>query len=288
MIAQIANGLTLGLIYGFAALGYALVFGLLGLLNFAHGEIFMLGGVMAYVMMANWHFGLWTTLVADSLLMGLIGLLLWVTCFLPVRRQEDHMAPALSSFAFGLAITTIVIRLWGVDPRAMPLDLGRPSHVIGPVAFSDAHLLVIFATVATLSLLLVVVKHMRIGCALRALAERPRTAALMGIPTRRLIAGTFFVSSALGGLGGALAVLNSGVASPVLGLTIGLKAIAVMVIGGIGNFVGAIVAGLILGFAEVAVVEFATGSFGDAIVWGGLMLVLLVRPTGLLSRHPTM
>jgi branched-chain amino acid transport system permease protein len=164
------------------------------------------------------------------------------------------------------------------------MDLGRPTHRLGPVAFSDAHILVAAATIGALALLIIGVRWTRIGRALRALAERPRTAALMGIPTSFMIAGTFFVSSALGGLAGALAVLNSGVASPLLGTTIGLKAIAVMVIGGIGNLVGAVVAGILLGLAEVAVVEFSTGSIGDAIVWGGLMLVLLIRPSGLLSR----
>jgi branched-chain amino acid transport system permease protein len=284
MIAQLANGLTLGLIYGFVALGYTLVFGLLRLLNFAHGEIFMLGSVVAYVFLAVVQVGLVATLVLDTLLMGVVGLLLWATCFLPVKRPEDHMAPALSSFGFGLAIATIVIRLWGVEPRSLPVDLGRPSHALGPIDYSDAQILVIAATLSTLAILHGVIRWTRIGRALRALAERPRTAALMGVPANLMIAGTFFVSSALGGFAGALAVLNSGVVSPLLGLTIGLKAVAVMVIGGVGNLTGAVCAGLILGLAEVAVVEFATGSVGDAIVWGGLMLVLIVRPNGIFGR----
>jgi branched-chain amino acid transport system permease protein len=285
MAQQLVNGVALGLIYAFVALGYTLVFGLLKLLNFAHGEIFMLGGMLALWLFVDWHMPVWAATVAVAGMTGLVGLVLWATCFLPVRRPEDHMAPALSSFAFGLAITAIVVKVAGFEPRTLPFDIGRPRHDLGAVRVSDAHLLVLAATAVLFAGTLLVVHHTRFGRALRALAERPRTAALMGIPAAPVIAATFFASSALAGVAGTLAVLQLGLASPLLGIGIGLKAVAVMVVGGVGNIPGALVAGLLLGLAEVALVELAAGSYADALVWGGLMLVLLLRPAGILGRR---
>src|SRR5947209_4875520 len=134
MLQQLVNGVMLGLIYGFVALGYTLVFGLLRLLNFAHGEIFMLGAVLTYALIVGPGWAMVPAIAASTVAMGIVGVVLWAVCFWPVRRLEDHMAPALSSFAFGIALAAIVIRAMGVEPRALPVDLGRPLFMLAGVA----------------------------------------------------------------------------------------------------------------------------------------------------------
>jgi branched-chain amino acid transport system permease protein len=285
MLQQLLNGVTLGLMYALVALGYTLVFGVLRLLNFAHGEIFMLASILAYLMLTALLWPIWLVLVATSLAMGAVGLLLWATCFLPAQREEDHMAPALTSFAFGLAITATVVKLWGVEPRALPQSFNTGAIDLGVLQVSASQIWILFVSIALMVGLLWFIRQTKAGRAMRAIAEHMRAAALMGVRKNRVIALTFFVSSALAGAAGVLILLRQGVANPLVGLSIGLKAVAVMVIGGIGNVTGAMVAGILIGVAEVLVVQYGSGSFADAIVWTGLAIILLWRPEGILGRR---
>jgi len=283
MLQQLVNGATLGLMYALVALGYTLVFGVLRLLNFAHGEIFMLANILAYLLLVDYGWPIWLALVVTSVSMGGLGLVLWATCFRPASREEDHMAPALTSFAFGLIITAIVVKLWGVEPRALPQSFNTGGFEIGPLKFTSSQVWILVVSIGLMVGLIWFVRQTKAGRAMRAIAEHMRAAALMGVRKHHVVALTFFVSSALAGAAGVLILLRLGVANPLIGLTIGIKAVAVMVIGGIGNFGGAVVVGIAIGIAETMVVQFGQGAFADAIVWTGLAAVLLWRPSGLFT-----
>ena len=281
MLQQLLNGVTLGLMYALVALGYTLVFGVLRLLNFAHGEIFMLASVLAYLQLTDLGWPVWVTLLVTSGTMGVVGIVLWATCFRPASREEDHMAPALSSFAFGLIITATVVKLMGMESRALPPNFNTAGFELGPVSINGSQLWIFAVSIALMGGLIWFVRHTRPGRAMRAISENMRAAALMGVRKDRVIALTFFVSSALAGAAGVLILLRQGVTNPLIGLSIGIKAVAVMVIGGIGNFAGAVVVGLAVGIAEVMVVQYGQGALADAIVWTGLAIILLVRPSGI-------
>ncbi|MGE0735873.1 MAG: branched-chain amino acid ABC transporter permease [Alphaproteobacteria bacterium] len=283
MLQQLVNGVTLGLMYALVALGYTLVFGVLRLLNFAHGEIFMLASILAYLQLTDLGWPIWLTLVATSLGMGFMGLLLWATCFKPASREEDHMAPALTSFAFGLIITAVVVKYWGVEPRALPPSFNTGGFELGSLKLNGSQVWIFLVSIGMMVGLIWFVRNTKAGRAMRAIAEHMRASALMGVRKDRVIALTFFVSSALAGAAGVLILLRQGVANPLVGLSIGIKAVAVMVIGGIGNFGGAVVVGIAIGIAEVVVVQFGQGALADAIVWTGLAAVLLWRPSGIFS-----
>ena len=284
MLQQLANGVTLGLMYALVALGYTLVFGVLRMLNFAHGEVFMLASILAYLQLTELDWSIPVTLIVTSLTTGLLGIVLWASCFRPASRTEDHLAPALSSFAFGLIITAVVVRFWGVEPRALPPVSGVGQFNVGSLEVNASQALIVILSFALMAALSWIVRSTRLGRAMRAIAENPRAAALMGVRRDRVIAFTFFVSSALAGAAGVLILLRQGVANPLVGLSIGIKAIAVMVIGGIGSFAGAIIVGIVIGLAEVMVVQFGQGALADSIVWAGLAGVLVLRPAGLFGR----
>ena len=279
MEQQVVNGLALGSMYALVALGYTLILGVLRLLNLAHGEIFMLGGfVGAAALVAGLPLPL--ALLGAAVGAALLGLLVERVCFRPAPPGQE-LTPALSTVAIGIVLVDLAIKQWGSEPYSVRTGLSGTALALGAIQVSYAQLLILGVALALMAALDVVVRTTPLGRSLRAVAESQVNAALIGIDTRRLIMITFAVTGALAGVAGLLLVLRTGVASPTIGLSFGIKALAVMAVGGLGNLRGAMAAGLLLGLLEVMSLQVGLSSYSDLVVWLALVAVLVFRPGGL-------
>lgn len=282
---QLLNGVIIGGLYALVALGYTLVFGVLDKLNFAHPDIFMLGG---YVAVASLVLGapLWASLVVVVIVTGALGLLLELASFRRFTAPDAHITAALSSVAFGLVIVDLVQKQWGSEPLAVPIeDRGAAMIVLG-VRLAYVKLAALAATFALLAVLFVVMSRTRFGRHVRAVADAPVSAALLGINVRWVTQQVFFLASALAGVAGMLRVTITGFATSEVGLTFGLKALAIMAIGGMGDLRGAVLGGVLVGVVESIAFQIGLGQIADVAVWILMIAVLLVRPAGLFGgRH---
>lgn len=281
MIQQILNGLIIGSMYALVAIGFTLVLGVLDRLNFAHTEIFMLGGFVGLVVIQGGG-PLWLTLPVAFAVCGGLGLVVELVCF---RRIEGdaRITAALSSVAAGLIIDDLLQKVYGTDPPSLPL----PAYVTDAgVRFLDTHLtyldlLIVGVTLGLMLALQLYVARSRTGRAIRAVADLHVAASLLGINVRRVTQQVFFLSAGLAGVAGVLYALRTDIANLQAGLTFGLKALAVMAIGGMGDVRGAVIGGLAVGVLEGLAFYWDLGGYSDLVVWIAMILVLLVRPAGL-------
>ena len=281
MIQQILNGLIIGSMYALVAIGFTLVLGVLDRLNFAHTEIFMFGGFVGLVVIQGGG-PLWLTLPVAFAVCGGLGLVVELVCF---RRIEGdaRITAALSSVAAGLIIDDLLQKVYGTDPPSLPL----PGYITDAgVRLLDTHLayldlLIVGVTLALMVALQIYVARTRTGRAIRAVADSHTAAALLGINVRRVTQQVFFLSAALAGVAGVLYAFRTDIANLQAGLTFGLKALAVMAIGGMGDVRGAVIGGLAVGVLEGLAFYWGLGGYSDLVVWIAMILVLLVRPAGL-------
>jgi branched-chain amino acid transport system permease protein len=283
MIAgQLVNGLMVGGLYALVAIGFTLIVGVLHRINFAHTEVFMVGGFIGMVV-ANAVPSLPLALAGAFLLGGMLGVVVERISFRNLGSEEAAITAALSSMAVGLLILDLVHHRWGTEPLNFPLrnPLGSGSFEIAGVRFIPVQGLVI-----ALTFILVIVLHFllgktRTGRNIRAVSDNPTSAALLGIPVTLVGQQVFFISSALAALTGLLFALRVGTVNSDIGMTFGLKALAITAIGGMGNVWGAVVGGLLIGVLEATATHLGFGPLSDLVVWGFMILVLLVRPQGL-------
>lgn len=280
MLQQLVNGLMLGSTYALVAIGYSLVFGLLGLVNLAHGEIFMLGGFLGLALGVYLKLPLLLTILGAMLGAGLLGLVLELVCFRRVKRI-NFLAPALSSIGFGIIAREVMVNMVGSEPRVFPATVQLPDIHLGSVLVSSVQLLVFGAALLLMIGLTLLIKRTELGRAMRTVAENPSWGSLLGVNVTRVTMITFLISSALAGAAGILIGLRIGKISPFIGATVGLKGLAVMVIGGLGNINGAMVGGLLVGILEVLTSAYLGAVFADVVPWGFLIAVLVFKPSGL-------
>jgi branched-chain amino acid transport system permease protein len=288
LIEQLINGIVIGSMYALVALGYTLVFGYLNKLNLAHGDIFMFGGFVAVFVLAN-GFPLWIAAIAVIFVSGLMGLLVEWLSFRKFNTNDAHITASLSSVALGIVITDVTQRIWGTEP--ISLNLPSSIYVNGFTLFGDTKITYVQLGILFISLLLMagltyVVHRTKYGRFMRAISEDTVSSSLLGIDAKKVMQQTFFISSALAGVAGILFVLRTGIASSTIGLTFGLKALAVMAIGGLGDLRGSLVAGLAIGIIEALAFHFGLGSISEMLVWVFLILILIFKPSGLFgSQH---
>jgi branched-chain amino acid transport system permease protein len=303
---QLANGLAIGSVYAIFALGYTLIFSILGIINFAHGAVFTLGAYFTYTLMGlqfgfngllaqqRLPFGLpfWVALLLGSVLAGLFAVFLERVIFRPLRsRGADPLLTLVASLGLAVAIVNIIQYLVGAETYSYPSGAalpGAPASVNfgtteAPVIIRTAQLIIIAVSVLILIVLTFFINRTKVGRALRAVAEDATTSSLLGINTNQLIRLTFFLSGFVGGVAGTLVGLNVGITGPYLGISFGLKGLAVIVLGGLGSIPGAVVGGLLIGIVE-ALVPANLVSYREAVAFAILFIVLLVRPQGLLGR----
>jgi branched-chain amino acid transport system permease protein len=281
---QLVNGVFLGSVYALFALGYTLIFGVLDILNLAHQAVFMVGAFVALTLVLAFGVHVLVALGAAMLVCGLLGIVLDRVAFAPLRRRADtHFSALISSIAAGLILEATALYIYGARVSRFPIG-SFPEEPI-PLGFASVSAIQVTILVVSVGLMVglqYVVRRTRLGLAMRAVAENPRAAQLLGVNVDAVIAQSFFISSALGGAAGVLFGLAFNAISPDVGRSIELKGLAVIIVGGMGSIPGAVVGGFALGLIEVLSVALSgQSSLRDAIAFACLFLFLVVRPTGI-------
>jgi branched-chain amino acid transport system permease protein len=287
LLQQLINGLSLGSLYALLAIGYTLVYGILRLINFAHGDLLM---VAAYLAVMGVGLFSWPWPVAFPLavgLTGLLGVLLERGAYRPLRRAP-RISLLISAIAASFLLENLALVLAGGRPKPFPVPGAFSGTIIwGGLFIPRLSLLIPLTTALLLAVLFLIIYRTRVGRAMRAIALDLETVSLMGIDVNRIIALTFLLGSLLAGAGGVLWSMKYPQVNPFMGILPGLKAFIAAVLGGIGNVTGAVLGGLLLGLLEVLIVAlFPTwAGYRDALAFTLLIALLLVRPTGLLGEH---
>jgi branched-chain amino acid transport system permease protein len=280
---QILNGVFLGSIYALFALGYTLVFGVLDMLNLAHAAVFMLSAFIALSLVLHLHLPILLALPLAVLASALLGLVLERVAFRPLRgRTDSNVAGLISSLAMATIFEALALEVFGPNIARFPLGTlpDRPIELWGGVV-SGLKLGIIATAVVIFLGLSFLVRGTRLGRDLRAVAESPRAARIVGVDVDRVVAAAFAISSALGGAAGVLFALAFNTVSPDMGRSVELKGLSVIIVGGMGSMPGAVVAGFLLGIMEVFVVAYLGASWRDALSFAGLFVILVLRPRGL-------
>ena len=296
LVQIVVNGLTLGSVYALVALGFSMVYGILKLLNFAHGDVLMVGAFLGWGVLGRLGGSLdpsvpVAVLIAVMLLVamlgcGLLGVVIERFAYRPLRNAP-RIAPLISALGVSFFIQNSVLLLWGADFRTYDtFDLVDPFkglHV-GPLNVWIIRLLVIAAAFAMMGGLYALVSWSKLGKAMQATAFDREAASMMGIDVDKVIVRTFFIGSALAGAAGVLVGLVFGQINHFMGFNYGLKGFTAAVVGGIGSIPGAMLGGLLIGLAEAFTAGYISNTFKDLIVFSILIVVMLVRPTGLLGK----
>ena len=284
LLRQIANGLILGSTYGLVALGLTLVFGVLGVINLAQGELFMVGAFAGLVTLdAGLPFPL--ALIAGPAAAALMGLAMYVLVLRRLPQNVDPHVPMIATMAAAVVLQQLATRMFSArqHPYPTPHALAGIVH-IGPIAFETLNVFIFAVALAVVASLYVLVLRTRLGLAIRAVAENQRMAALLGIGSDATISAVFVISSALAGIAGVLVGMFFNNVSSYIGVPIGMKGLAAVILGGLGSITGALLAGLVIGVAEVVTVAYVDSSWRDAVAFVVMIAILLARPTGLFGK----
>jgi branched-chain amino acid transport system permease protein len=288
-LQQLINGVSLGSIYALIALGYTMVYGVLRLINFAHGDVYMVGAYVGYYLSRRLQ-GEEPSIVSALLVMfgsmiacALLGVLIERLAYRPVRR-EARLTLLIMAIGVSLLIENVAQLVFGATPRFFPSLAPRADFLLGGVRLTSEQITVITVSVLLMVLLRFFILRTRTGKAMRAVSFSLDASRLMGISTDRIIAITFALGSALAAAAGVLIGMQIPKIDPLMGIIYGLKAFVAAVLGGIGSVPGAVLGGLLLGTSEVMVVGYLSSTYRDAIAFGILILVLILRPQGLLGR----
>ena len=285
-ITQVLNGLQLGSIYALVALGYTMVYGIILLLNFAHGDIIMVGAYISWLVMSKLGLNPAIAVVLSIVGCMLLGVLIDKVAYAPLRD-----APRLSILITAIGVSYFLENgsqlLFGADAKVVPAYTSVSNIQVGDLTLSFSAIVTVVVTAVATVVLTFLVQKTKLGKAMRAVSEDMGAARLMGINVNTTISFTFAVGSALAGIGAVLYCMAYTQASPTMGIMLGTKAFVAAVLGGIGSIPGAVVGGLLVGFAEVFVSAIGLSVWQDAVVFLLLIVVLIVKPTGLLGRPMT-
>jgi branched-chain amino acid transport system permease protein len=280
---QLLNGLTLGSTYALVALGFTLVFGILGMINFAHGEIFMLGAYIAFLLVTWGNFNVFWALIGALIGTAILGMVIERVSFRPLRKASI-LAPLISTIGLSIFLRSLAQIIFGAESNRFPSGIKNEFYRLGPLQISLLQIIILAVSFGLMAVFQLFIKKTKIGKAMRATSESIYAAGLLGIPVDRIIFLTFGVASALGGAAGVLLGLNFNAISPLMGKMVGLKGLTIIILGGMGNITGAMAGGLFLGFVEVLSVGYLTSSYRDAVAFALMFLILLIRPTGIFGR----
>lgn len=279
---QVANGLMIGGTYALVAIGFTLVFGVARILNLAHPEIFMAGAYAGMLALEVFPGSLPAALLAGIVVSVLVGILVERLALRPVRRGM-FLAPLITSIGASIILQNLAVRLFGARSQPFATGLAGRNLELGEVRLPELQVWLFVVALALMLLVRLFVDRTHYGRSIRAAADDPEIAGLLGIDVNRVILLTIVLGSALAGAAGVTigAAYNS--ISPFMGLTFGLKGLVVMIVGGVGRITGAALAGILLGIVEALAVGFLSSAYRDAIAFGLVLLVLLIRPQGLLG-----
>jgi branched-chain amino acid transport system permease protein len=282
-LTQVLNGLQLGSIYALVALGYTMVYGIILLLNFAHGDIIMVGAYISWIVMAQLGMSPVLAIILSVVGCTVLGVLIDKVAYAPLRN-----APRLSVLITAIGVSYFLENgaqlVFGADAKVVPTYFNLPNPQIGGATFNGVAILTVVVTAVSTIILTLLVQKTKFGKAMRAVSEDMGAARLMGINVNNTISFTFAVGSALAGIGAVLYSMAYTQATPTMGIMLGTKAFVAAVLGGIGSIPGAVIGGLLVGFAEVFVSAMGFSVWRDAVVFLLLIIVLIVKPTGILGR----
>lgn len=288
-LSQLVEGVALGGVYALIALGYTMVYGVLGLINFAHSDVFMLGafaGIFGAMLFGPQPAGLIPfvgTMMLSMLACAALGVTIERLAYRPVRNAPK-LTPLVTAIGVSILLQNLAVLKFGSTPRSFPSLIPSQALHLGPVTTNLVKLIDLGAALGLMVLLTLLVQRTRVGKAMRAISTNIDAARLMGVATDRVIAMTFALGSMLAAAGGILFALDQPRVEPLMGVQPGLKAFVAAVLGGIGNIPGAMIGGLVIGLVEQLSAAYVSSSFAPAIVFSILVAVLLLRPQGLLGR----
>lgn len=284
MFEQLINGLTQGSIYALLALGFTIIFGVLRMVTFAHGEVFMVGAYVGFVVFTQITPNLPLALAATLLVTFLLGALIEIVAF-RMLRDAPHYSSLLVTIGFSVVLTQVVQLVFGAETHSIPAaqieDLAFGEIEVFGTYISYIQLAVLGSALAIMCATFVFFKYSRLGTAIRATAQDQEAAKAMGIDVDRIFTLTFAVGSMMGGIAGVLIGLYYNLFYPTMGVMLGLKAFSAAVVGGLASMPGAIIAGLLIGIAEVFSVDLLNSSFRHLVAFVLMFAVLIVRPKGL-------
>jgi branched-chain amino acid transport system permease protein len=284
ILQQMVNGLMIGSMYAMIAIGYTLVFGMLNMLNMAHAEVFMIGGFIALFLITLLNLPLIPALIGTMILTGVLGILVEIFCFRFIKK-EYPLAPMLSTMGFGLILSNLAINYAGSEAREFPIIIAVEDFQFGELIISASQGFILIITIILMVGLALFIKKTKMGRAMRAIAENYLVAQLLGVSVSRVITLTFFISASLAGTAGLFIGLRFGKIDPFLGVNFGMKGLAIMIIGGLGNVYGAMVLGVLVGLVEVFMVTYFSATYSAAAVWGLLIIILIFAPNGLFGSQ---
>ena len=293
LLQQLINGLTLGSVYALVALGYTMVYGIIGLINFAHGEVVMIGAMVALSVITAL---LGAHAPLPPVVVILAGLLVAILACMAIAyamekiayrplRKAPRLAPLITAIGMSIILQNLALIVWGRNYLTFPtLIQPKPYNVLG-ASITDLQVLIVVLAGLLMAGLVFIVQRTRLGMAMRATAQNPQVAGLMGIDINVVISAAFVIGAALAAVAGLMVMTYYGIAHYYMGFLLGLKAFTAAVLGGVGNIPGAMLGGLIIGLLETFAAAYISGEWKDAIAFVILITVIVVRPTGLLGER---
>lgn len=285
-LQQVINGISLGSIYALIALGYTMVYGIIKLINFAHCDVYMLGAYIGYFCMTSLKLGVFPSMVIAMLVCTILGVLIEKIAYKPLRNAT-RIAVLITAIGVSLLIEYGTMFFVKANVRAYPEMTGimAQSFTIGGLKITAQQVLIVISTIVLMAMLQFIVKKTRVGKAMRAVSLDKDAAELMGINVNSTISFTFAIGSALAGAAGVLVGIYYNSIDPLMGVIPGLKAFVAAVFGGIGIIPGAMIGGYFIGTVEVFVSGYGNSLYKDAVVFAILILILIVKPAGLLGKN---
>lgn len=286
LLEQLINGITLGSIYAIVALGFTLVFGVLGIINMAHGEIFMVGAFVGVMVTSVLGLPLWIAFIAAIGVTVILGYLLERVALRPLRGKQgvSHLAPLISTIGISIFLENLSHHIFGAGNKPFRNSFAEIQFQLGSITIYLVQIVIFIISIALMVALSYWLSKTKAGKALRATAENIETASILGVNTKRTITTTVIIASAMGGIAGILVGMAFNSVNPQMGLSMGLKGLAIIILGGMGNVKGAMAGGLILGIAETIMVAYGDSGYRDAVAFIIIIFILLLRPQGIFGK----
>ena len=286
-VQYLINGISLGSVYAIIALGYTMVYGIAKMLNFAHGDVIMVGAYISYTVMYNLKMPVWMSIVAAVIFCTVLGITIEKIAYKPLRKASSSLAVLITAIGVSYLLQNIALLVFGSNPKMYTSVVQTP-----PVKLAGGELIITGKTIVTVAVCIVImialtlfINKTKPGQAMLAVSEDKGAAQLMGISVNGTIALTFAIGSGLAAVAGVLYLSSYTTLDPYVGSMPGIKAFVAAVLGGIGSIPGAFVGGLLLGLIEILGKTYISTVLSDAIVFGVLIIVLLVKPTGIFGKN---
>jgi branched-chain amino acid transport system permease protein len=281
---QLINGLMLGASYSLVAIGYTLIFGVLNLLYFAHGEVFMVGAFVGLFIVTIFHTNIYVALIGATIACAILGAVAYFVAVRPVPKNRP-LAPLISTIGLTIVLQNLAVYIFGGQQFSIPETIKQTLYHFGPITISSTQLFILGVALVLMVTLWLFIERSKLGRAMRAVAENHETAALLGVNVNQVILFTFIIGSGIAGIAGVLDGLKNSSVSPFMGLSAAVKGLIVMLLGGLGNLPGAMVAGLMLGLIEILSAAYIGTTERDFFSFLILILILLYKPTGLFGTR---